>query len=275
MRVHHLNCATLCPPARPLVMGDGGWLEASRVVGHCLLVESAQGLVLVDTGLGQADLRDPHGRLGSLFNLAIRPRLDAGETAIAQVRALGLAPEDVRHIVVTHLDVDHAGGLADFPWAQVHVAEAEFQAAMRPETPFERHRYRPAHWAHGPAWARREPGGERWHGFEGVQPLLEAEPDLLLVPLAGHSRGHCGVAVRRAQGWLIHAGDAYYHHAEMSAAPRCPPLLNLLQHLGQTDAAARVANQARLRALAHAGEVEVVCAHDAQEFDRCCAAQAP
>ncbi len=29
-----------------------------------------------------------------------------------------------------------------------------------------------------------------------------------LVPLFGHTRGHCGVAVRTEQGWLFHAGDA-------------------------------------------------------------------
>ncbi|WP_223281445.1 MBL fold metallo-hydrolase [Streptomyces antnestii] len=44
-----------------------------------------------------------------------RPVLDTGETAVRQVAALGYDIEDVRHIVLTHLDLDHAGGLRDFP----------------------------------------------------------------------------------------------------------------------------------------------------------------
>ncbi len=269
MRIHHLNCATLCPPARSLVNGEGGWHEAARLICHCLLVETADALVLVDTGLGQAEVRDPGRRLGGLIQALLRPRLDPAETAIAQVRALGFKPEDVRHVVVTHLDVDHAGGLGDFPWAQVHVSEAEHSAAMNPATWYEAHRYRTAQWAHEPAWVRHAPGGEAWMGFEGVQALLPGEPDVLLVPLTGHTRGHCGIAVRTAEGWLVHAGDAYYHHAEMEARPACPPAMDLFQRLGQMDQAARLANQARLRALACAGEVRVVCSHDPVEFDRC------
>jgi hypothetical protein len=29
-----------------------------------------------------------------------------------------------------------------------------------------------------------------------------------LVPLFGHTRGHCGVAIRNGSGWLFHVGDA-------------------------------------------------------------------
>ena len=48
---------------------------------HCLLIEGAEGLVLVDTGFGIDDTRDP-SRLGRLFNATIRPRLDEAETVL-------------------------------------------------------------------------------------------------------------------------------------------------------------------------------------------------
>ena len=64
MRVHHLNCGTLCPHGRRLLAGEGGLLEPAEVVCHCLLIETDDGLVLLDTGFGVEDTRDL-GRLGA------------------------------------------------------------------------------------------------------------------------------------------------------------------------------------------------------------------
>jgi glyoxylase-like metal-dependent hydrolase (beta-lactamase superfamily II) len=61
----------------------------------------------------------------------MRPRLRRAETAREQVRWLGHAPRDVRHIVVTRLDFDHVGGLEDFPDATVHVFAGECAVANR------------------------------------------------------------------------------------------------------------------------------------------------
>jgi glyoxylase-like metal-dependent hydrolase (beta-lactamase superfamily II) len=257
----------MCPPARRLVAGEGSLAEAGRLVCHCLLVETPTALVLVDTGLGTADVRSPGARLGGVFTHLVRPALDPAEPAIVQLAARGLDPADVRHVVATHLDVDHAGGLADFPHAKVHVSAVELDAAQHPRTLFERHRYRPSHWAHGPDWAPRGGAGEAWHGFAGVEELIPGEPDVLLVPLVGHSRGHMGVAVRTDAGWLLHAGDAFYHRAQLDPRGRMPPLLGLFERLGQADGAARLANLARLQALAATGEVRVVCAHDPVMLD--------
>ena len=55
MRVHHLNGSTLCPVGRGLSLGDPG----GRLVCHCLLIETSEGLVLVDTALGLEDIHAP------------------------------------------------------------------------------------------------------------------------------------------------------------------------------------------------------------------------
>ena len=122
----------MCPRGRRLLAGEGGWLETADVVCHCLLIETDDGLVLVDTGFGVEDARDL-GRLGPDLqaDAARRPRIE--ETALKQVEALGFAAGDVRRIVATHLDPDHSGGLPDFPDAEVHVFARELEAALRPE----------------------------------------------------------------------------------------------------------------------------------------------
>src|SRR5262245_25889315 len=102
MRIHHLNCGTLCPNGARLVNGKGGLLEPARIVCHCLLIEADDGLVLLDTGFGTEDTRNPR-QLGVAFAM-MRPRAEIGETALKQVEGLGFAAEDVKQIVTTHLD---------------------------------------------------------------------------------------------------------------------------------------------------------------------------
>jgi glyoxylase-like metal-dependent hydrolase (beta-lactamase superfamily II) len=237
-----------------------------QLVAHCLLVEGADGLTLVDTGVGTGDIADP-GRLGGPFVALVGAALDVDETAVAQVRALGHDPADVRDVVLTHLDLDHAGGIGDFPHARVHVHADELAAARARRHPKEKGRYITKQWAHGPRWVEHRAGGEEWFGFGSVKVLGD---DVLIVPLSGHTRGHSAVAVRRPRGgWFLHAGDAYFFHAEKHRPASCPSGLRAFQAVVQMDKAQRKANQERLRDLhaAHGHEVTVFSAHDATELD--------
>ena len=267
MRVHHLNCGSM----REIDPADGrdGPLPRARVVCHCLLAETAShGLVLVETGLGTNDVRRPADTLGKDWVTLAEPVLDLGETALHQLRRLGHAPRDVQHIVVTHLDRDHAGGLADFPQATVHVLQAEYEAALAGTAD----RYRAAQLAHRPRWATyASQQGEPWFGFDAVHDLNGLPADILLVPLGGHSHGHSAVAVNTGERWLLHAGDAYFYHREVDPqTPRSHPLLDFVQLGAEVNRPLRLGNQARLREVArlHGAEVEIFSAHDPWEFQR-------
>lgn len=272
MRVHHLNCGTMRPISSRLTNGTGGLFAPGILVCHVLLIETQEGLVLADTGFGSADVTDPVRRLGKQFLRLARPPLEPGQTAMRQIVQLGYRPHDVRHIILTHLDPDHTGGIADFPWATVHLHANELDAGMRLPTAGERRRYRPVQWAHGPLWSTyEENGGEDWFGFAAVRELRGVPPEILMIPLAGHSRGHIGVAVDTGAGWLLHAGDTYFHRGEIDPVrPHCTPGLRLFGNLVQFDGRARRANLARLSELQSAGEgkVEVFSSHDPVEFGR-------
>ncbi|MFJ2028636.1 MBL fold metallo-hydrolase [Streptosporangium sp. NPDC087985] len=265
MNIHHLNLGSMRK-----IDPTYDALSPEHVVCHALLVETdAAGLVLVETGLGLGDVERPRESLAHDWMQLAEPLLDPAETAVRQVARLGHDPADVRHIVLTHLDVDHSGGMPDFPQARVHLLESERRAALA-EAPSRR--YRPAHWAHEPQWVTYgTDGGERWFGFDGARLLEGLPPEILLVPLGGHTAGHAGVAVRDNDRWLLHAGDAYYYHRELDLIdPHGHPLLDILQCDAQVDEAERVSTQARLRALIcdHGDEVEVFSAHDPWELDR-------
>ena len=239
------------------------------MVCHCLLIETDDGLVLIDTGLGQQIVQQRQAAIGMVFHAATRPRYDIRETAVAQIKALGFSPRDVRHIILTHLDPDHAGGIRDFPNARVHLHTAELAQARAPRLD-QRSRYVPSLWASVRNWSTYEETGERWHGFEAVRDLDGLPPEILMIPLFGHSSGHCGVAVQTQSGWLLHAGDAYFHRHEVSHNGRCPAALRLQQTSIAYDNKLRLANRDRLRDLSLDEEstTTIFCAHDALEFKR-------
>ncbi|WP_267394779.1 MULTISPECIES: MBL fold metallo-hydrolase [unclassified Sphingomonas] len=273
MHIHHLNCGTCCPAGGRLFDGHSTG-AAAHLVCHCLLIETSAGLVLVDTGYGCRDVARPRERLSDFFLALNRPQLRADETALAQVRALGFDPADVRHIVLTHLDFDHAGGIEDFPNARIHVTAREKEVAdeRRGGAFVSRKRYRPQQWDEATNWSLYPLGdGERWFGFDAVRDLAGLPPEILMVPLAGHTWGHAGVAVLEDDGrWLFYAGDAYFHHGEVGAEQRdCPPGLRGYQKLMQVDGRARIDNQARLRRLSvdQAAAMRIFCAHDIVEFE--------
>lgn len=271
MRVHHLDCCTMCPRGRSAVNGEGRLLSRARLVSHCLLLETnAHGLVLVDTGIGVDDVRDTR-RLGILFGPAMA--IDATKTqmpALPQIEALGFRREDVRHIVLTHLDFDHAGGLPDFPAAKVHVHTSEREAAGARATLQAKTRYRPPQLAHGPVWETYATLGEPWKGMPAVRQLAGLPPEILALPLPGHSRGHAAIAVDTGRGWLVHAGDAYFHRSvlERGDASATPWALRWIERFIAADYRRVRANHAQLARLAQLDDVTVFSAHDPVEYER-------
>lgn len=258
----------MCPIGGSLMDGFSRGLTA-RLVCHCLLIETNQGLVLVDTGFGQQDVQAPYSRLSPFFIYFNNIQFDRKYTAIAQIEQLSFSPRDVRHIVLTHLDFDHAGGLEDFPEATVHVMQSEAQAAKDRHGFIASRRYRPGQWDDVKRWKYYASGGEPWFGFEAVRDLEGLPPEILLIPLVGHTRGHAGVAINTSDGWLLNAGDAYFYRHEMAAQYSCTPGLRAYQWMMEVDREARSHNQQKLRALAgdRSADVRMFCSHDAVEFE--------
>lgn len=268
MQIHHLNCGCMCPLGGALFDGFSRGLTA-HLVCHCLLIETNQGLVLVDTGFGKQDVQSPYKRLSPFFIHFNNIQFEQKYTAIAQVEQLGFAASDVRHIVLTHLDFDHAGGLEDFPNATVHVMQSELEATRDRRGFINHRRYRPQQWDDVKQWQFYTAGGEPWFGFEAVRDLQGLPPEILLIPLMGHTQGHAGVAIQTPEGWLLHAGDAYFYRQEMNVANRhCTPGLRLYQTLMEVNRKARLHNQDRLYTLScdRANDVRLFCSHDAIEL---------
>lgn len=259
MKVHHLNCGTMRPFRTP-----------AGLVCHVLLIETDNGLVLVDSGLGLRDAVDPAGRFGPA-RFYVRPTFDTTEAAISQLPGLGFDPHDVRHIVLTHFDADHAGGLADFPWAKVHVTQAEYQSVLHPHGSVQRGRYPHSLREHGPHIVEHTPSrSESWRGFEAATELTDIAPGLLLLSLPGHSLGHAAVAVDTGDGWILHVGDSFYHHGQIDGTGHVPAALTAMERFIATDWTKVKDNHHRLTELWNAAEPDItlVNAHDPKLLER-------
>jgi glyoxylase-like metal-dependent hydrolase (beta-lactamase superfamily II) len=261
----------MCPFGGALYDGFSKGLHA-HLVCHCLLIETDRdGLVLVDTGFGEQDLQRHGSRIAPFFRVFNNIQRQPALSALAQVRRLGFQAQDVRHIILTHLDFDHAGGLTDFPHARVHLMQQELETIRHRDGWLQQRRYRPAQWPANTQWQAYQPQGESWQGFAAVRALAGLPPEILLIPLPGHTPGHAGVAIQQRDGWLLHGGDAWFYRGEMYQTQRhCTPGLRFYQWMMAADNAARRENQRRLRALSlnQQENIRFFCSHDAKELER-------
>lgn len=268
-KIVHVDCGTMWPIGQRFIGDDTPARKDGKIVCHVLILETDGGLVLIDSGMGTQDIRTGSGRLPWFFRTFVRPELTLEQTAVFHVQKLGYSAEDVKHIILTHLDIDHAGGLSDFPNAQVHVSRLEWDTAMTSKNP----RYNERQTAHLTAENLHLYGAPdtQWCGLDAHELSGDLLGDIKLISLPGHSRGHCGVAVKTGEDWMLHAGDAYFHTESLQpeGQGQIPQALRLFERVVADDYDAVVQSRQNLRDLALSNhKVTMFCSHDNLELRR-------
>jgi glyoxylase-like metal-dependent hydrolase (beta-lactamase superfamily II) len=218
MRIHAIQTGTVAIKQRQVhgtgqgmqrrlnTLLDRAWTDPLPI--YVWVIEHPEGIIVVDTGEtaratepGYFPWWHPYYRLG--VREWVRPEEEVGP----QLHALGIPPEEVRWVVLTHLHSDHAGGLAHFPKAAILLSRTEYQSASGWRG--QMRGYLPQHW---PTWFAPTlipfapaPVGS----FPMSYPLTRAK-DVLLVPTGGHTSGHLSVIVLEDDHALFPAGDTSY-----------------------------------------------------------------
>ena len=184
------------------LFGDPGWSGSLPI--YVWVLEHPEGIILIDTG-DSAGL--PAGVQHPFHTFATRKELTPEQEVAPQLENLGIKPADVRWVVLTHLHVDHDGGIGSFPNAEFVVAAGEYRQARRLAGRVRG--YLPQRWPDG--WRPQlidfnpEPFGPFGQSFR-----LTRAGDVVLVPTPGHTAHHLSVTLQTDGLSYFFAGDASY-----------------------------------------------------------------
>ncbi|MGV2980483.1 N-acyl homoserine lactonase family protein [Camelimonas sp. ID_303_24] len=207
-----------------------------------ILLRHSKGNVLFDTGCHPDIGKDPTPRWGGLARF-MTPVMAEDDHLLNSLACIGLSPDDISHVVCSHLHTDHCGCNQFFTKAKIFIHEAELAAARAPDGV--RMGYLPADWDHPiPVELVRE-------GHD-----LFGDGRIRLLHLPGHTPGAMGALVRLDRdGLFLLASDAASVKANLDDdfAPK-----------NTWDVEKCLESYARIREIAQAGATVIYGHDDAQ-----------
>ncbi|MFY0402164.1 AttM family quorum-quenching N-acyl homoserine lactonase [Pantoea dispersa] len=96
------------------------------------LLTHPEGFTLIDGGLAVAGLKNPAAYWGKGIE-QFKPVMSEEQGCLEQLKRLGIAPEKIRYVVLSHLHADHTGAIGHFPHATHVVQKREFEYALAPD----------------------------------------------------------------------------------------------------------------------------------------------
>ena len=184
------------------------WAEWTPV--YAWAIEHPEGVIVVDTGAA-AHLKSLP-RWHPYFQRSVRFDIEPEQEIGPQLESFGIGARDVKTIVLTHLHIDHDGGLAHFPFSRILADKNEVARTVGIAGAIRG--YLPRRWPH---WFAPEPIAwqpMRCGPFVRGAAITSAG-DVIAVPTPGHTPGHLSVIVRDEDRQYFLAGDASYLESTM------------------------------------------------------------
>ena len=180
---------------------------------YAWIIDHPEGVIVVDTGQG-THLVETTRSLHPYMRWEVMFRIEPEQEIGPQLRALGIGPRDVAQVVLTHLHIDHDGGLAHFPHCDIFVSRGEVRTASG--WMGRARGYLPNRW---PAWFNPAPLDLAPEGFGpfATSRRLTAAGDVIAVGTPGHTADHVSVLVENEGITYVLAGDTSYNERLMLA----------------------------------------------------------
>lgn len=236
--------------ALPAVL-TSGWAPWMPIISY--VVEHPEGVFLVDTGPAEAINSpdyytcDPNNEF--FYQLNLRFSLPPGDTLLPRLQSLGLAPERITNVLITHFHADHVGGIGHLPRARFLTGPGNWPAHVGSLTCRLPAGFQPEIVSYAP-----EPVG-----LFTRSRALTSDGRVRVVPLPGHTPGHAGLVVLDQGHLWLFAGDATFDTDQT--------LRGGVTAVSQDLPQARH-TQGLLRDLLALGDVTLLPAHDPDVFAR-------
>ena len=207
------------------------------IPGYC--IRANQRIILVDTGFPAAYIDDPlaTAQIDRLDTFGQVDHLRPANLPAAQLALLGLRPDAITDLIVSHTHIDHIGGLADFPQARIIIGAAE-RALPAPLY-----------------WADRRPLAWPAANYTLIYADTEILPGLTVLATPGHSPGHLSLLIDLPSGPVLLTADALSRPAELQDG-----------FAGAWDEAQARAQAQRLLQLAARQQATVIYGHDPAQW---------
>jgi glyoxylase-like metal-dependent hydrolase (beta-lactamase superfamily II) len=196
---------------RLAIFTDPNWAE--WLPTYAWVIDSSEGIIVVDTGQG-THLLETGKSLHPYIRWEVAFRIEREQEIGPQLRALGIGPRDVKRVVLTHLHMDHDGGLVYFPDSEILVAPGELETARGIMGRIRG--YLPNRW---PSWFDPKPldlAAEPFGPFVASRRLTQAG-DVVAVATPGHTADHISIIVEDGDTTFFLAGDTSYNEELMLA----------------------------------------------------------
>lgn len=170
------------------------------------LFETEEGYVLYDTGC-HPDCMGENGRWPVEFQNQVPYEGDETTTILYQLEQLGIKPDEIRTVILSHMHNDHAGCVEYFPNAEFIVHKDEFNACIGA---YAQHRYMDSYiWKDTDVWIKKK---LNWKFLECGEGDYQVCPGLTILNLGpGHARGVLALKVDLEKtGTVIITSDAVY-----------------------------------------------------------------
>jgi N-acyl homoserine lactone hydrolase len=189
-----------------------------------LVRHPSAGAILVDTGLHPSVATDGKENFGAIASRVGHPTLDAGTDVPAQLRERGLDPNEIPVVVMTHLHIDHASAISEFPQSTFVVSEPEWRAAaVGPQPLLNGYRRQQYDYAFDYRTVDFDRANIDSYASFGRTFDLFGDGSIRLAFTPGHSAGHMSVICRLKENDFVIGGDATYTVAQLAGdAPLAP-----------------------------------------------------
>ena len=187
LQLWRLDCGTLDVGDLGDYSDTGLYSGQKKVfVASCYLIRDGDRYLLWDTGLDGATAGKPKDSEGSLLK----------ERIVTQLARIGVKPEAISFVGISHYHYDHTGQVADFPAATLLIGRADWEVVQQ------RQEMRPrfAAWLDNKSKVETVPGDKDVFG--------DGKVTMLAMP--GHTPGHHALLVRLASGPVLLSGDQYH-----------------------------------------------------------------